>query len=397
MLEPESAAALSALSPETGPERSMLHRLLVLSDAAARLPALLIALILAVASAFVGLAWAARAGEPQGWAAALLLGGAGALNWGLLAWLPRAGRSFGAPAAPVLAMSGLLVLGGLALTLLLPSWIVLAVWLASVTLVAVYATWVEPFRVQVTYEVLHVQGWAKPLRLAHLGDLHVERLTARERRVNQLLDELKPDVIAFSGDFVNLTYRDDPRAEADVRAVIGAWRAPYGVYAVPGTPRVEPPARVEAFVRDMPGITLLVNRWQRVNTPAGALQIAGVTTTHHLAADRAALAALGSAPAAGLRLLIAHSPDVAPEAAAAGFDLMLCGHTHGGQIVLPLLGPLFSGSAYGRRFIRGRYLLGRMTLYVTRGLGMEGWGAPRARLLCPPEITVWTILPSDSS
>jgi predicted MPP superfamily phosphohydrolase len=166
---------------------------------------------------------------------------------------------------------------------------------------------------------------------------------------------------------------------------------------VPGTPRVEPLARVQAFVRDLPAITLLVDRWARVDTPAGMLHISGVTTTHHLPADRAALAALGPAPGDGLRLLIAHSPDIAPEAAAAGFDLMLCGHTHGGQIVLPLIGPLFSGSAYGRRFIRGRYRLGRMTLYVTRGLGMEGWGAPRARLLCPPEITVWTILPGDSS
>lgn len=382
--------------PNFEPESSLLHRLLVASAAAARLPALLVALVLALMSALTGLLWAVRTDSSTGLTAALLTLAACLLNWALLAALPRAGRSFGSPVAPALALGSLLALGGMLLAML-AMLITLIIWLVGVTLTALYATWIAPFQIQVTHESLIVNGMSRPLRIVHIGDLHVERITTRERQLNELLKDLQADVIVFSGDFVNLTYRDDPRAEADVRAVIAGWHAPYGVYAVPGTPLVEPLERVHAFVRDLPSITLLLNQWQSVKTPAGTLHIAGLITTHHLPTDRAALDELARQwPAGGAHLLLTHSPDAAPEAAALGFDLYLCGHTHGGQIVLPVIGPLFSGSAYGRRFIRGRHSLGQMVLYVTRGLGMEGWGAPRARLICAPEITVWTILPSPS-
>jgi predicted MPP superfamily phosphohydrolase len=69
-------------------------------------------------------------------------------------------------------------------------------------------------------------------------------------------------------------------------------------------------------------------------------------------------------------------------------DLYLAGHTHGGQIRLPLFGAVFTASAYGKRYEQGHYSVGDTTLYVSRGIGMEGMGAPRARFLCPPEIVV---------
>lgn len=385
----------SPRSPVTGPEATLLHRILVASAELAKLPPALAAGLMLINSALVALVWDARLpGVPALLAGALVLA-ASVINWGLLAALPRAGRSFGPPLPPALALGGLMALGGLALALLWPSLAALALGLLAVTLIAAYATWIAPFRLTVTHEALALPGLTGTLRLVHVGDLHIERITARERRLIELLDELKPDVIAFSGDFINLTYRDDPRAAADVRAVIAQWSAPYGVYAVPGTPLVEPLVCVQAFVEGIPAIHLLLNQWHCASTPAGPLQIAGLITTHDLPTDRAALASLiERGPADGPRLLIAHSPDIAPEAAAAGFDLILCGHTHGGQIVIPLIGPVFSGSAYGRRFIRGRSTLGRATLYTTRGLGMEGWGAPRARWFCSPEITVWTLTPA---
>ena len=98
-----------------------------------------------------------------------------------------------------------------------------------------------------------------------------------------------------------------------------------------------------------------------------------------------------SAPQDGLKLLLMHPPDIAPEANDAGIDLYFCGHTHGGQIRFPLVGAVFSSSHLGNQFIMGRYELGNMTLYTARGVGMEGLGAPRARFLCPPEIVLWEI------
>jgi predicted MPP superfamily phosphohydrolase len=77
---------------------------------------------------------------------------------------------------------------------------------------------------------------------------------------------------------------------------------------------------------------------------------------------------------------------MAEAAAEEKVDLYLAGHTHGGQIRLPLFGAVFTASSYGKRYEQGLYEIGETTLYVSRGLGMEGQGAPRARFLCPPEI-----------
>jgi predicted MPP superfamily phosphohydrolase len=86
-----------------------------------------------------------------------------------------------------------------------------------------------------------------------------------------------------------------------------------------------------------------------------------------------------------------HTPDLAPVAAAQGVDLQLSGHTHGGQVRLPFFGALFTSSLYGKKFEAGRYQVGALTLYVSRGIGLEGKGAPRARFLCPPEMILWEI------
>jgi predicted MPP superfamily phosphohydrolase len=88
---------------------------------------------------------------------------------------------------------------------------------------------------------------------------------------------------------------------------------------------------------------------------------------------------------------------MAPIAARMGIDLQLSGHTHGGQVRLPLIGALFTGSLYGKGFEAGRMELNNMTLYITRGIGLEGAAAPRLRLLCPPEIILWEISSSNPS
>jgi predicted MPP superfamily phosphohydrolase len=90
-------------------------------------------------------------------------------------------------------------------------------------------------------------------------------------------------------------------------------------------------------------------------------------------------------------ILLYHDPDLAEAAAKAGIGLYLAGHTHGGQVRLPLIGPLFTNSRYGRRFAAGRFGLGAMTLIVSRGIGLEGAGAPRLRFLCPPEVVAITV------
>ena len=89
-----------------------------------------------------------------------------------------------------------------------------------------------------------------------------------------------------------------------------------------------------------------------------------------------------------LQILLYHSPYLFPLAAELGIDLHLAGHTHGGQLRLPLFGALVTSSAFWKRYEAGLYRKGASTLYVSRGIGVEGKGAPRARFLAPPEVVL---------
>jgi uncharacterized protein len=375
--------------------KNLIHTLLVSTDRMQRIPALLVALIMLLLAALVYVVWAGFQTVEDALSVAFAAGLLSLTDWFLLWMLPRSGQSYGPDRPPALALAVLraliLVLMGL---LRLPVW--LAVGFSVVlSLIAFYATWIEPFRLGVTRQRYGYSGWRRgypPLRLLHLTDLHLERITAREGRLNALIRQLEPDVIVFSGDFVNISYTNDPQTMDEIRRVIGAWSAPLGVYCVPGTYTVEPPERVREFVAGLDNLCLLEDEWVHVETPAGPLNILGMVTTHFLERDRPKVEELsGSAPGEGLRLLLTHAPDVAPEADRAGYDLYLCGHTHGGQLRLPVIGAILSGSHLGRRFVMGRYDLDNVTVYTSRGIGMEGMGAPRARFLCPPEVILWEI------
>jgi predicted MPP superfamily phosphohydrolase len=87
-----------------------------------------------------------------------------------------------------------------------------------------------------------------------------------------------------------------------------------------------------------------------------------------------------------LTVLLYHSPDLVQEAAAHKIDLYLGGHTHGGQLRLPFYGAIVTMSKYGKRYEAGLFQEGATKMYISRGIGFEGLGLPRARFLCLPEI-----------
>jgi hypothetical protein len=377
-------------------EHSALHTLLVQSNRLQETPTVLIIIFMALNAALTaGLWWLNKPDATAAIFIAAIYMLANGVDWWLLRALRTTGRSFGPDKPSILALSSLrsflLILFG---TFAAPWWLALNV-LIPLSLLVYYSTWVEPFRLGVTYEKYLTAKWspsAPPLRLLQIGDIHVEYITPRERRLNHLIEELKPDVIVFTGDFVNLSNTNDEESEKAIREIISQWKAPLGVYCVSGTPLVEPLERVKAFVKDLNNLKLLPNQWITVQTPGGALNILGLVVTHDMKRDRDLLKKMMlSAPRSGLHLLLMHPPDIAPEANDAGIDLYLCGHTHGGQIRLPIVGALFSSSHLGNQFIMGRYELGTTTLYTSRGVGLEGLGAPRARFLCPPEIILWEI------
>jgi predicted MPP superfamily phosphohydrolase len=318
----------------------------------------------------------------------------------LLLWsLPRLGLSFGPIDVPLFLFG----LGRLAA--LLPAMLFLAFprkhpagWLPilsgavqlGLALAAFDGLALEPFRLTVSQLSLP-QAPAffpdRPLRILHLTDLHVEHPTRRETEMLRRAVELHPDLILLTGDYLNPTYMDDPQAQAETRQILSQLGAPYGVYAVSGT--VENPTRMAALFDGLENVHVLDDETARLSLPGGELALVGVTNTRDLGRDAAALAALAEAlPDQAYSVLLYHTPDLIEAASDAGLDLYLAGHTHGGQVRLPGYGAIITFSAYGKQYEMGAYEVGPTTLYVSRGLGMEGWSAPRLRFLCPPEMVL---------
>jgi predicted MPP superfamily phosphohydrolase len=274
---------------------------------------------------------------------------------------------------------------------LLPFPFALALQVAG-SVLAFYALWIEPHRIGITRETLRSARLrpGRPLRVLHVGDLHIERVTGRERRLVELASELAPDLVLCSGDLLNTSYVHDPQAWADCRWVLERLGAPLGVFVVSGSPPSDPDEVMEPLLAGLP-VRWLRDERVRLESRGQSLDLIGVGCTHRPHEDRSRLEPLIGGPADRFRLLLYHTPDLAPDAAELGVDLMLSGHTHGGQVRLPWLGAVFTSSLYGKAFEMGRYFQGGLTLYVTRGLGMEGSVAPRVRLLCPPEVVLWEI------
>jgi len=349
------------------------------ADAVERIPAILFAVLLFGVSLI---------SIPASWQQAFLLWGFFLADWALLRTLPLTGKSFG-PAKPSTLLLAFL---RLPFALLPAPWLWIFQGLGSV--LVIYGFWIEPHSLRVTRQILSSPKLPAEtrLRVLHLADLHLERITERERQLNRLIHDLQPDVILFTGDFLSLSTVYDPKSWADVRTILKDWHAPLGVFVTTGSPPVDSPEVVEHLLEGLPNIRCL--HGERVSLTRDSLQfdIVGLDCSHKPHVDGPKLATLvGEGSHSGFTLLAYHSPDLAPEAAELGVDLMLSGHTHGGQVRLPLFGALYTSSLYGKRFEAGRYQLGNTTLYVSRGIGIEGKGSPRVRFLCPPEIVLWEI------
>ncbi len=313
-------------------------------------------------------------------------------DWVLLALLPRFGKSFGPAKPPVLLLAALRV--PLAL-LPLPLSFILE---AFGTLLVVYGFWIEPHRLTLTRQQLVSDKLAAspPLRIMHLGDLYIERVTDRERQLVEMVKAEKPDLILFSGDFLNLSNVDDPVAWEHARSILCNISAPLGVYAVSGSPPVDKPEVVSHLLEGTP-IRWLQDEKVRIDYKGHFVDVVGLTCTHNPDEDAPRLAQILDDGPDPFTILVYHTPDLAPNAAEMGVDLQLSGHTHGGQVCLPFWGALYTASLYGKRFEAGRRQVDKLTLYVTRGIGLEGQGAPRVRFLCPPEVIMWEIRGHNSN
>jgi predicted MPP superfamily phosphohydrolase len=254
-----------------------------------------------------------------------------------------------------------------------------------------YSSMIEPEQLTVTKIQIPVEGFDHPVRIVQLSDLHVERITAREQAIPKVVKDLQPQLIVFTGDFVNKSYGVDYQLKVNAaRKLISQLSAPYGLYGVNGN--VDTASQLREIFTGLE-FTILDNQVIRIPQIGKNFVLIGASFRNWFD-DGETLKRLSAQIQPGdFSVLLYHKPDLAYIAQNVPINLYLAGHTHGGQIRIPFYGAIFSNSKYGKTFEMGRYSLEPMTLFVSRGIGFSGGSAPRLRFLAPPEIVVIDLIP----
>ncbi|MEM8680169.1 MAG: metallophosphoesterase [Planctomycetota bacterium] len=252
--------------------------------------------------------------------------------------------------------------------------------------IAVDAFLIEPHQLQLSHRVITSSKLDRPLRIVVVADLQTDQFGDYERGVLDRAAAQQADLILLAGDYVQT--QDSARWESlrdELRAHLQsiAWEAPLGVYAVGGN------SDWYQWPEIFAGTSIQVlEQTASLALDDGQITLTGLSVTDSFDPE------LQVAAADGFHILLGHAPDFALGQVEA--DLLVAGHTHGGQVRLPGLGPVITASRIPRGWAAnlteiqpGQHLL------VSRGIGMERLGAPRLRFLCRPELAILDIRPAS--
>lgn len=255
----------------------------------------------------------------------------------------------------------------------------------------VYVRKVEPEDVQVVPVSLvlpRLDAVFDGYRIAQISDIHADGWMTPGRVLSlvNLVNAEAPDLVAITGDFATYSrFRSLIRHASRLVAPLRRLQATDGVVAVLGNHDHKTDARTVRRVLAASGVIELHNAVLTLRRGGESLYLCGVDDLKE-GAPRLDLA-LERLSEEGAAVLLAHEPDFADESAATGrFDLQLSGHSHGGQVGVPLLRYPFLPKL-SRKYPTGLYRVGDLFLYTNRGLGAH----PRFRFNCRPEITVFTL------
>jgi hypothetical protein len=263
--------------------------------------------------------------------------------------------------------------------------------------VGFWSTHVAPYRVRedrATVVLRPGRSLERPLRIGVLSDLQNTGVTSYERGVIDRLMAQEPDVILIAGDLFQGNEAQLTATLADYRRVLGRLEAPGGVFVVRGdvdTLGFDP--LVEGT-----GITVLDDEVTTTEVDGQRLVIGGVRLRYASAGAQPVYDQLEATRGDDPVLLLAHRPDAVSELAPRSrVDLTVAGHTHGGQIALPFVGPLVTMSDLPRDVAAGGlHDVGGNALYVSTGVGMERQQAPQVRFLTQPSYGIVTLVPPGS-
>lgn len=287
-----------------------------------------------------------------------------------------------------------------------------------IAITGIDAFWIEPHALQVKKLEITTERVTKPIRIVFMSDIETDCPDAYTRRILETMKAQQPDLFLFGGDYIQYSrssiikegslfaaYRPLlPRSRArDLRKEFNAllkemnFHAPLGCFAVSGSPR---DLRFEPLLFENTGITL--------ETKTGTLSLGDdlyltcLNPVDCQYSDQSEFLTADQRKENRFHIILGHIPDFVmnyPQT-----DLALAGHTHGGQIRLPLIGALTSQTlrfprkwASGHRVITSPDGKNQFDLIVSNGAGLEAGGSPRMRLLCRPDIWVIDLKPKSPS
>jgi len=261
-----------------------------------------------------------------------------------------------------------------------------------------YGMFYERTEIETTYQQIKLRRLPKAFdgfRVAQLSDLHIGSFmsSADIRRYAAMVNQLKPDLVALTGDFVTW----DPATQGAVVAALRGLKAPYGIFGCLGNHELW--AKVQASITRLfaaEGVRILRQENASITTGGERLNLIGVDYQTHVRfgppGDGIVSQYLeGVAPLIApdtANILLSHNPNTFDRAAELGIDLSLAGHTHGGQITLEFISPNLSPSRLITPYVRGWFQKGDSQLYVNRGIGTIFFPI---RIGSPPEITVYEL------
>lgn len=236
-------------------------------------------------------------------------------------------------------------------------------------------------RIQVRHNHVHFPNLPSAFNgftLLHLSDLHADLSERAMRRLVDLLPNLNYDLCVMTGDYRGATFGPFDAALEAVKRLRYHLRQPvYGVLGNHDTIRMVP--GLEEI-----GIRMLINECEIVRRDGQSIYLAGIDDAHYYRVDNIEKAAF-NIPHDGFSILLSHTPEIYRQAAHAGFDFLLSGHTHGGQICLPGSIPITLNSILPRHMGSGAWKYQNMIGYTSVGAGSS---IVTVRINCLPEITL---------
>lgn len=227
------------------------------------------------------------------------------------------------------------------------------------------------------------------LKICQLSDFH---LTGHidigyYRRIVEQVNQFDADLVLITGDLV-----DEAECLDWIDEVFGKFKSRCGVFYVLGNhdKRIPDETMLRKRLADA-GLVSVNGQWHTVKVDGQTIAIAGNELPWYRGAENLQPYSIDNRPeetsATPLKILLSHSPDQLVWAGDFGFDLMLAGHTHGGQIQLPIVGPIVAPSRFGIKYASGTFMIDEMLMHVSRGIA----GDECIRINCKPEVGFFTL------